>query len=247
MIKPKWNLEKALKLKEKGYNYKDIGKILNVKPITLNCFFLRHYGKLKIRPNSNDNIKPTDIQNELLFGSLLGDGSFSVTKNGKIRGKIEHCLKQKDYLVYKHKLLNNLVGGIIESNRFDKRTNKVYSSAYFHFKTNEGLKDLYNMFYNNGIKIIPQDLSLLTPFAIAIWFMDDGARSTKGGSTFSTNCFSYEDIERIKEYLTTNYNLNLSIHKNKAGQFLLYVKKKNKEHFINLINDFIIDSMKYKL
>lgn len=247
MKNPKWNLEKAIELKQQGFKYTEIEKILKVHPGVINSFFLKYYGKLKVRPNSNEKIIPTNLQLEVLFGSLLGDMSFSKTISNKIKGKVEHCLQQKEYVLYKHKLLENLCLKVFESNKFDKRTNKTYYSTGFNLKTNESLIELYNMFYVNGKKVIPQDLSLLTPIAIAIWFMDDGAKGTKGGSTFSTNCFSYKDINRVKNYLTDKYNLNLSIHKNKTGQFLLYVKKKNKEHFINLISDFMIESMKYKL
>lgn len=43
------------------------------------------------------------------------------------------------------------------------------------------LTEFYNIFYLNGVKRIPTDLSLLTPLALAHLIMQDGSRGTCRG------------------------------------------------------------------
>jgi hypothetical protein len=68
-----------------------------------------------------------------------------------------------------------------ESSYVDKRTGKTYKSLSFWSKSMPMLTEFYNIFYLNGVKIIPTDLSLLTPLAFAHLIMQDGSRGTCRG------------------------------------------------------------------
>jgi len=241
MRKPyKWNLNKAIELKEKGYRYSEIAKELGVKPITIQTYFLNNFGKLKTTTNEAKEVKLTKKQQEILFGGLLGDCSLNrSTKNAQ--GKIEHCLDQLDYVIFKRKNLVNISGKLIKAERFDNRTNKVYKSCRFTLLCNPALNTLYTSFYPSGKKIVPLNLDLLTPLAIAIWYMDDGTKETHGYRIY-TMSFSLNDVKRLSKKLL-EYNIHTTVRKDKT----LYIRAKSKKTFKNLINKFVIDSMKYKL
>lgn len=239
-----FNREDSEKLFKNGKNYKEIAKILNVNQNTLNSYFIRKYGILPSEKRQSKSIKLTQNQKETLFGTLLGDGNLRMFKKGKnASGKIEHCEKQLEFIKFKHKILENLSADIYLSNRIDNRfINSNYIAYSFRINTNPDLNIFYNMFYNNGKKFIPKDLSLLTPLAIAIWFMDDGSK-TKESYTIATNSFLKEDVNRLREYLYNQYNIETTIQKSNA----IYIKVNSQKIFTNLISPFIIESMQYKM
>ena len=97
------------------------------------------------------------------------------------------------------------------------------------------------MFYYSGKKRIPDNLSLLTPLAIAIWFMDDGTKQFS--YKIATDSFEKVDIQRLQEFLKMEWNIETTIQWDNG----LYIRSKSKEEFKKLIEPYVIESMKYKL
>ena len=148
-------------------------------------------------------------QKEILFGGLLGD--LCIRKHNKnYRGHVVHSITQLEYAQYLYKELNNL-SGIFRFIKV-KANNKLYDECQFTLRPNLNLKFLYEAFYDNfgGKKDIPFDLSLLTPQAIAIWFMDDGS-SNNGRYFLHTNCFNLKSIFLLQNMLKHNFNIYSSI------------------------------------
>lgn len=236
--------DSALKLFKEDKNYKEIAKILHVNQNTLNSYFIRKYGVLPLEKRQAKCVFLNQEQKEALFGTLLGDGSLRVFKKGKnASGKIEHCEKQLEYLKYKYNIFKNLSSNIYESNRIDKRfKNPNYKSFSFRLKTNPELNKFYYSFYSNKLKFIPDDLSLLSPLAIAIWFMDDGNKN-KDSYTIATHSFTKECLIKLSKYLYDKYDIETTIQKSNA----LYIKANSRKLLTNLISPYVINSMKYKL
>lgn len=237
-----WDIEKAISLYKEGYNYKEIADILNIKRMTVNCYFLRHFGKTN---RESKRIELSNIQKEVLFGGLLGDINLHLPKSNKSKnafGKVEHSTKQLELVEYKKKIFENISNNIKSIERFDIRTNKIYYSSYFNLYSNPVLTEWFTLFYKDNKKIIPDELNLLTPLALAIWYMDDGYKVGKSYG-FSTNCFDKNDIEKISLYLLNKYNLKTTIHSNNR----LYIIKESSGLFNYLISPYILESMKYKL
>jgi len=183
------------------------------------------------------------IQNEVLFGSLLGDASiYKYKKDKNPNGKIEHCSKQLKYLQFKKELLKDLSGDIKNVKRIDKRFNKERESCHFLIKANSNLFKLYNDFYESGKKKIPDDLSLLTPLAIAIWFMDDGYKEGKSIG-IATQSFTKEDVLRLINYLLVNYDIEFL----RRVEGRIYLRKNSFEKFKKIVLEHMCESMKYKL
>lgn len=237
----KFDRNEAEKLFQKGKSYKEIAEIFGCSKITINIYFLKKYGKVPSFKRQGKNIELTQEQKEIIFGALLGDMSMQlVNKAINPRGKIEHGIKQLSYIEYKHKLLENLSSNISIKDRFDNRfKNPNYKICYFSLNANPSLLEFYKKFYYNNRKIVPEDLSLLTPLAIAIWFMDDGCKN----GIIATNSFSKNDVERIKNYLMLNYLIETTINSRNE----LRIRKNSFNKFKNLILPYICESMKYKV
>lgn len=62
----------------------------------------------------------------------------------------------------------------------DKRTGKTYTSRNFWTKSLPFFTEFYNQFYINKVKIVPNDLSLLTPLSLAHLnlIMNDGGKAS---------------------------------------------------------------------
>jgi hypothetical protein len=103
-------------------------------------------------------------------------------------------------------------------------------------------------------KAIPLDKALeefLSPLALAVWFMDDGApRERSSGAKFATAnaCFRIEDLQRVRAVLWKKYQLECTIHS--AGhekQYTLYIRKKSMPLFSKIVKKHMVQSMHYKL
>ena len=236
----------VLSLLNEGKNYGEIASIIGVTRNSMGRFCRKNFGLLEDRGKSQrQSIELTEKQQEILFGGLLGD--ICIQKHCKnYRGNIVHSIKQLEYAQYLYKELNNIVGIF----RFIKvkANNNIYNECQFSIRPNLNLKSFYENFYGdfNGKKDIPYNLKLLTPLAIAVWFMDDGFLIDNGHSKtlgFSTCNFTLDGLQRIKKYLEETYSIKTIIRKNSY----LIVKRESALTLKNLIIPYIIDSMKYKV
>lgn len=205
------------------------------------------------------NIKPSiSIEvKEILFGSLLGDGKLELPPRGlNARFGFIQSLEKKDYFLSVLNSLGDLCSGKYrEYSYFDKRTGKTYTSLNFWTRALPVLNEFNLKFYSpvepslgrgSQIKIVPQDLSLLTPIAIAHWTMQGGSRGTSKGLYLCTDSFTYADVLRLSKYLNNKYNLKSSIHK-AGGNYRIYILAKSVETVKILILPFMHKTMKYKL
>lgn len=136
-----------------------------------------------------------------------------------------------------------------EGSYVDKRTGKTYTNLNFWSKSLPFLNEFYLSFYpgtGDKVKIVPSDLSLLTPLALAHWVMPDGSRSTSKGLYICTDGFTLDDVIRVSQYLKFKYNIDCSIHKSR-GNFRIYVLVKSIETVKSLILPFMHKTMYYKL
>lgn len=198
------------------------------------------------KPFSSNEVK------EIIFGSLLGDGKLELPPSREGRGLnarfgFTQSLEKKDYFL---SVLNSL--GEISSGKYremsylDKRTGKTYTNLNFWSKALPMLKELYFKFYDGKVKIVPLDLSLLTPLALAHWVMQDGSRGTSKGLYLCTDCFTLTDVQRLSQYLNKKYDFKCSIHK-AGGNYRIYILAKSVETVKILILPFMHKTMTYKL
>lgn len=201
---------------------------------------------VKKKSLTNIDIKLTQEQWEVLYGSLLGDMSLELNwKN--VRPVISQGGAQEDYFDYKCNIFKNLIGKINKKEYKDKRSNKKYRKCVVKFLTNPIYTALKKELYPNGIKRLTRNwLDKITPRGLAFWFMDDGTNA----GTIATNCFTKSECELIVNWLYTKWGIESTLQKsvnNGNIQYLVYIRKKSRPIFYNLTHIYFIPSMLYKI
>jgi hypothetical protein len=191
---------------------------------------------------------PVDRTKEILFGSGLGDGQLEMApRSVNARFGFTQALGQKDYFESVCTSLSTLCSAKYRvHSHVDKRTGKTYSSLSFWTKSLPMLTEFYHLFYHNKVKIIPRDLSLLTPLALAHLIMQDGSRGTSRGLYICTDSFTLADVKRLAGYLTERYEIRCSVHKSN-GNHRVYILAKSVQTVRDLVLPYMHDSMLYKL
>lgn len=182
------------------------------------------------------------IQKSLIIGTLLGDGCLLSNASGtNYRLQIAHGEKQKQYLWWKYILLKNWV-----------LSSPVYyaKNRAWRFRTlsHATFTELRQEFYCKALKIIPEDIYsiLRDPFALAVWYMDDGTRFHNGGYTLNTQSFTKKENERLVKSAKEIYNWHWTLHGDR-GRHRIYIGKKEAKEFRELIEPYIFPSLRYKL
>lgn len=182
----------------------------------------------------------TRKQKEFIVGTLLGDAYLS--KNNVLQ--IKHSEKQLEYVLWKKDIMSNYVNSV------NRRESDLGVCYRWHSITHHEFSRYRDMFYNNNKKIINMDISYyLTPFALAIWVMDDGWRQ-KSSIKISSESFTHEEHLLLKDILKINFGLNVKVctynRNNKTYNYLSF-NKRNSILLTSIIEPYVIDSMRYKL
>ena len=180
-------------------------------------------------------------QKSLILGTLLGDGYLRII-SGKFNAflEINHSFKQKDYVDWKYSQLQN-ISGKPPSTRPGKNGRVAYR---FYTRQLPYLTDLYNRFYQSGIKVVPENL-VLNPLILAVWFMDDGSKCRDNDLYLNTQQFSLESQYRLINKLR-DFGLEAGLNKDKEYKRIRMFKSSIKR-FEDLVWPHIIPSMGYKI
>jgi predicted DNA-binding protein YlxM (UPF0122 family) len=182
-------------------------------------------------------------QKEFITGTLLGDGC--IRKSGKLpRLCLVHSKKYEQYFHWKISQLDKHFNLWREQKDKRKNSTLLYTETLQH----NGLLEFYNWFYPNKTKIVPDNLDkYMTPYALAVWFLDDGTLNSGTNHRIHTNCFSYEDQLKLKHLLKRCFDLNCKILTRRDNQHILSFKRKDTVKLSNIIEPYVVPCMKYKL
>jgi len=185
---------------------------------------------------------------QILFSSILGDGKLELPPRGiNARFGFTQAEAQKDYFISVCNSLSTISSAKYREYAYlDKRTGKTYKSLNFWTKSSPMLTEFYNIFYSNKVKIVPSDLSLLTPLALAHLIMQDGSRGTSRGLYICTDSFTLQDVQRLSRYLINTFNIRCSIHK-AGNNHRIYILAKSVPIVRDLVLVYMHESMLYKL
>ena len=178
----------------------------------------------------------TPRQHEILIGSLLGDGHLAKTTRG-YAFRVNHGLVQKEYVDWKYGELDSLTNSV---------PNIYKSTYYFRTVSHQYFDELRNLFYRNEKKIIPDNIGhLLTPLALAVWFMDDG---TKEGNQarINTQSFTKKEKKKLSDTLEATLGIKSTVNRDKH-LFRLRISDQSMPLFRKLVASHIVPSMRYKL
>jgi len=194
-------------------------------------------------------------QFEASIGLILGDASLQTQNQGKTyRLKFEVGEKNTEYLNHIKQLLDPFIfsepNEIVRINKNNKKVKTFQLQTISH----EDFTNLATVFLDaNGKKSIKPELltPVLTPRSLGYWFMDDGGKLDYGpnqgkGIVFNTQNFDFSEVENLCEILEKKFALKAWPKKNK-GKFIVAVSGKDYEKVIEILDSYIIPSMKHKL
>lgn len=205
----------------------------------------------------------------LLIGMILGDGNLykprkmlkdkSGLMNCSSKLTIKHSHTQKDYLEYKIDLLHSIFGRKRTKSTPTKTTlsnGKTYL-CYQTVKSHTYFNLLHRWIYPQGQKIYTRHvLDMMTPQALAIWFMDDGngkfPRNKQGSvSGFHICIATYCPLEEaliIRDYFKEKWDIEFKMaYHSRFNSYYMRANTKEANKFINLIKQYVIPSMQYKI
>lgn len=227
-------------LYSQNISYKEIAQRTGYSENSVNVYFWRTKGRMvDISKFRRTAIPISQAQREILFGTLMGDGNIQKQKVAGYLGRYNHSASQLAYCRHIAELLGDLVSPVREYTKVT--ATKSYDGCYFTLLNNINLKEFHDMFYRPK-KDVPLNLELLTPRAMAFWFMDDGTASGRCSISIATCSFSLEGLLRLKDYLHTRYGLSVTINR----EFKLCFSAESGRKFYDLVKDYILPEMMYK-
>lgn len=237
--------EEFEELFNRGLSDYKIAKIMGFNHVTIFQYRKKH-GYVRDSLKENKLIKIPNREISILVGMLLGDGSLQKT-NVNTSFIVSHGPKQKKYCKHIYNLFKKYGAKLRYSKRKtpDKRNGKYYESYICTLPANPALNELYDVFYPNKIKVIPNYLFLKNKFtaeSLAFLYMDDGNKIGKGYA-IATMCFKENDILKLRKFLLNKFNIETTMFKDHR----IYIKACSAKTFKDLVKPYMHKTMMYKL
>lgn len=168
---------------------------------------------------SMPKITLTQLEKNIIVGSILGDGNLTFAKRSRNAYYREHfSIKQQEYRIWK---MNN-----IHSLKF-----RIEKECHLKSPSHPIFTEYYNQFYINGIKTITKEnIKLLDhPIGLACLYMDDGTlmlSANKGKNNINiyptigitTLCFSKEECQILIEHIFQTFNIRFKLSSYPGGK-----------------------------
>jgi hypothetical protein len=187
---------------------------------------------------------------QLLIGSLLGDGYLFIRKNciNAVYGE-NHSLKQKEYLRWKGQILSKkfkIKHYNYQSNPKSKwHYGKTYYVIIMYTNSSSYLTKLYKEFYPYKKKRITINiLNKLKISGIAIWYQDDGTYNKKD-KTISIAINKKSKNVIIQYFKKMNLNPRFYIQKNTNAANICF-RKNDSQKLLRKMKTYAHPSMLYK-
>lgn len=217
----------------------------------IEAYFYRSYvasfGHQRQHKPFSDTLLTGCIQSEIdLFnGHLLGDGSIFVTgKDCKRDATFNMSTKHEEYAEWLVASTESFAASKINvTDIWDKRTEKYYHRVSFRTPSNKELTKLRQLWYPEGIKIVPADL-VITPRLVLRWYMDDGNWHSKG-LYLNTQCFLLEQNQVLAEKLFNAIGVKVTIQKHSGSLYRLFIGKRGTKQGVSSTNDSVAKFLAY--
>lgn len=193
---------------------------------------------------SSHHLNLSHWQRSVLVGTLLGDGC--LAKHGHWhRLHVKHSAAHRALVEFKWKAFRDFVS--MRPQQFDQQLfGRAYPCVQFATRTHPLFSEWHSRFYRGRRKIVPHEIDRwLTPVAVAVWFMDDGA-ADHWGVTFQTHSFRVEEVERLSRALCERFRLRTTLRKNRE-RWILYVPASSMARFRGFIGSNLLEGFKYKM
>ncbi|MEK7616224.1 MAG: LAGLIDADG endonuclease [Patescibacteria group bacterium] len=206
-----------------------------------------------MRSNEIERYKKTlllsDLQREVLIGTLLGDGHLETQNRGRTyRLKIEHIAWQKEYTDWLYQIFQEWV--LTSPQEKIQIIENLPRKKYWFSTISHGAFRFYaQQFYKEKRKVLPKLMQKwLSPLVMAVWFMDDGSIKSKHHRALILNsqCFTKEENLKLIETIQKKFGITMSLRPQR-NLYQLYIGKDSVQKFVDLIQPYVLPSMRYKL
>jgi hypothetical protein len=183
-----------------------------------------------------------DIQlYEFLTGALLGDGSI---EHAKLNARYVEGGSNEAYLRWKYAFLSRYFPCTFKERLSapHTKTQKQYRGWWLRTSSHPLLTEWHRQWYRPH-KIVPFELveQYLTPFALAIWFCDDGSANKHSGK-ISTQAFTRTEVSELIAILQSRFGLMAKCGPRGEINF----NAVNIRQLQNIVRSYLIPGMEYK-
>jgi hypothetical protein len=179
----------------------------------------------------------SEVQREIIVGSLLGDGAMRCKTNALL--EINHSFRQAGYVDWKFRHLVDLV----RTPPKVRRSNGKRLAYRFVTRSLPELTPYFHLFYATGKKRVPE--LELTPLVLAVWFMDDGCRS-RSSVYLNTQQFDLESQSTLLLSLHEQWGIEATLNRDKLYH-RIRVSVEGTRRLARIIGSYLLPELRYKL
>jgi len=128
-------------------------------------------------------LRLSSVQEQVLIGSLLGDGTLGESSVRTAVFSEGHCMEQASYTEWKAQIFEPFTTSIYPICKRDAESGRVFHGRAMRTHACEVLRPYFDLFYPapNWKRVFSPDLSeRMTPLVLAVWYMDDGSLTVRG-------------------------------------------------------------------
>ncbi len=179
-------------------------------------------------------------QREIIIGMILGDAYIQPTGKRNARLRLEHSVKEKEYIFWKYKTLKNMMQA---QPKLIKRFNPFYKKQYSYWRCQSHSSPIFGKlrrkFYSDDRKIVPDNIKSLlkSTLTLAVWCMDDGYFYKRDKHFFLyLPPYTKEEVKKLKESIEENFDLHPEFKIKKKGSEMYFLfNKKEKDKLMSII------------
>lgn len=179
-----------------------------------------------------------DRWDQMVLGSLLGDGALFVRAGNNPCFYENHCEEQREYLEWKRSYFAERV-----TTKLCKSTSGFSGAEQVGFRT--GNSALFKRYEN--FKETFDGIERLDPLGLAVWYMDDGCATN--GVRFSTEGFSAIQNAFLADFLARRFGVHVEVREYaKEGKTYYYLGGgvEAKRRLVELCSKYVHPTMAYK-
>ena len=179
----------------------------------------------------------SEVQRQIVVGSLLGDGAMRCKTNALL--EVNHSSHQRSYVDWKYRQLADLVRTPPRA----RQSNGGRVAYRFVTRSLEQLTPYFRLFYGAGQKRVPE--LELTQLTLAVWFMDDGSRS-RNAVYLNTQQYDETSQLRLLRLLREQWGIEATLNRDKT-YYRIRISVVGTKRFAELVEPYLLPELRYKL
>jgi hypothetical protein len=177
-----------------------------------------------------------------VIGMCLGDGHLRIPKGGKeAQYSMTHCLKQKNYMFYKIKMLEYLTtcwnkeGSSFSDGKMHLNWKMQTQSHPFYTK----LMD--HLYFDKRRTVNEHVMKCITPLGLALWYQDDGTLRQNDDfliPVIFTYAYSKTEVEMMCRMLQKKFGLQWRCNRH-GNYYAMRLRRSDRKTFYDLIRPYV--------